>query len=65
MGLSFRKRIKITDNLYLNISKSGISVSVKGKNLTVNSRGTGTIALGKGNSIKVDKSGIRLFTKLN
>lgn len=48
MGISYRKRIKIGDGTYLNISKSGISVSQKVGRATINSRGTATINLGNG-----------------
>ena len=48
MGISYRKRIKIGDDTYLNISKSGISVSKKVGKATINSRGTTTINLGNG-----------------
>lgn len=48
MGISYRKRIKIGDGTYLNVSKSGISVSQKVGKTTVNSRGTTTINLGNG-----------------
>lgn len=48
MGISYRKRIKIGDDTYLNISKSGISVSKKVGKTTINSKGTTTISLGNG-----------------
>ena len=48
MGISFHKRIKIGNGTFLNLSKSGISVSQKVGNITVNSRGTTTINLGNG-----------------
>ena len=41
MGISFRKRIKIGEGTYLNVSK-------KVGNVTVNSRGTATVNLGHG-----------------
>lgn len=55
MGLSFRKRIKITDNLYLNLSKKGVSASLKLGNVTINSNGNKTIRLGKGVSYRIPK----------
>lgn len=48
MGISYRKRIKIGDDTYLNISKSGISVSKKVGRTTINSRGTTTMSFGNG-----------------
>ena len=48
MGISYRKRIKIGNSTFLNVSKSGISISQKVGRITVNSRGTTTINLGKG-----------------
>lgn len=48
MGISYRKRIKIGDGTFLNVSKSGISVSRKVGKTTINSRGTTTINLGNG-----------------
>lgn len=48
MGISYRKRIKLGDGTFLNLSKSGISVSKKVGKTTINSRGTTTINLGNG-----------------
>ena len=48
MGISYRKRIKIGDGTFLNISKSGVSVSQKVGKTTINSRGTTTVNLGNG-----------------
>lgn len=39
MGFSYRKRIKIGNGTFLNISKSGVSVSQKVGKTTINSRG--------------------------
>ncbi len=36
MGISYRKRIKIGDATFLNISKSGISISQKVGKATIN-----------------------------
>ena len=52
MGISYRKRIKMGDGTFLNISKSGISVSKKVGKTTINSRGTTTINLGNGITYK-------------
>ena len=46
MGFRFRKRINIFKGLGLNLSKSGISTSVKTKNGSVNSQGKYTIRTG-------------------
>ena len=48
MGISFRKRIKIGDGTYINLSKRGVSISKKVGKATINSRGTTPINLGKG-----------------
>ena len=48
MAISYRKRIKIGDGTFLNVSKSGISVSKKLGRVTINSRGTTSINLGNG-----------------
>ena len=43
MGFSFFKRIKIWKNTYLNISKSGVSVSKKVGPVTVNTKGNASV----------------------
>ena len=48
MGFSFYKRIKIGDGTFLNISKSGFSISQKVAKATINSRGRTTVNLGNG-----------------
>ncbi len=48
MGISYRKRIKIADDTFLNISKSGVSMSKKVGNMTINSKGSTTVNLGNG-----------------
>jgi len=48
MGISYRKRIKIGKNTYVNLSKSGVSISQKVGKTTINSRGQVTVNLGNG-----------------
>jgi hypothetical protein len=48
MGFTFRKSIRLGKLARLNLSKSGASVSKKIGRVTVNSRGRGSIRLGKG-----------------
>lgn len=48
MGISYRKRLKIGDGTYLNISKGGVSISQKIGSVTINSKGTTTVNLGNG-----------------
>lgn len=48
MGLVFRKRIKTGKRTGVNLSKSGASVSRRGKRVSVSSKGRGSIRLGKG-----------------
>ena len=44
MGLRFKKKIKLTDNLSLNLSKSGISLTVtNNKGLTYNFNNKGRV----------------------
>lgn len=50
MGFFFRKRKKLGKNTSMNISQSGVSFSRKAGPLTFNSRGRGSIRLGKGKS---------------
>ncbi|WP_077138324.1 DUF4236 domain-containing protein [Flaviflexus massiliensis] len=50
MGFFFRKRKKLGKNTALNISKSGTSISRKAGPVTFNSRGCGSVRLGKGKS---------------
>jgi len=45
MGFRFQRRIKIAPGVRLNLSKSGISTSVGGRGLTLNSRGTATVGI--------------------
>lgn len=48
MGFSFHKRIKIRNGTFLNISKSGLSISQKVGKTTINSKGKMTVNLGNG-----------------
>lgn len=48
MGLTWRKTVSLGKLAKLNLSKSGPSVSTKLGRVTVNSRGRGSIRLGKG-----------------
>jgi hypothetical protein len=51
MGLIFRKRRRLGPNSWLNLSKSGVSGSTRIGRLTLNSRGGGSVRLGKGLSL--------------
>lgn len=53
MGISYRKRIKIGDGTFLNLSKRGVSVSKKVGKITINSRGMATINLGNGLTYRI------------
>lgn len=55
MGINYRKRMKIGDGTFLNISKSGVSVSQKIGKITINSRGTTTVNLGNGITYRTSK----------
>ena len=49
MGISYRRRVKIGDDTYINLSKSGTSISKKVGNSTINlTKGTITTNLGNG-----------------
>ena len=48
MGLSFRKSVRLGKALRLNVSRSGASLSQRVGRVTVNSRGRGSIRVGKG-----------------
>lgn len=48
MGLIFRKRIRLTENVWLNVSRSGISLSVRKGRVTVNSRGSLWVRIARG-----------------
>ncbi|GAA0189880.1 MULTISPECIES: DUF4236 domain-containing protein [Micrococcaceae] len=52
MGFTFRKRKKLGKSTTLNISKSGASVSKKAGPVSISSRGTVNIRLGKGLSFR-------------
>ena len=56
MGISYRKRIKVGDGTFLNISKSGVSVSQKVGKTTINSRGTTTVNLRNGITYRTSTS---------
>ncbi|MDQ2627848.1 DUF4236 domain-containing protein [Mycolicibacter senuensis] len=48
MGLVFRRRVKIGKRTGLNLSKSGASVSRRGKRVSVSSKGRGSVRIAKG-----------------
>ena len=48
MGINFRKTISLTKNIKANISKKGVSFTGKFGPITLNSKGKGSIKLGKG-----------------
>lgn len=55
MGWFFRKRVNLGNGVGVNLSKSGASVSKKVGRVTVNSRGKGSIRIGKGLSFRFGK----------
>ena len=55
MGLIFRKRERLSPTSWLNLSKSGASVSKRAGRLTVNSRGQARIRIVKGLSFRCGK----------
>lgn len=57
MGLNYRKRIRLSKNSGLNLSKSGISFSQKAGPFTFNSRGRTTVRLGNGWSYTMSGAG--------
>lgn len=52
MGFTFRKRKSLGGGKSLNISKSGASVSKRAGRVTMNTRGRGSVRLGKGISFR-------------
>lgn len=48
MGFTFSKRKRLGKSSTLNLSKSGASVSKRVGRVTVNSRGRGSVRIGKG-----------------
>jgi hypothetical protein len=48
VGTNFRKTISLTKNIKANISKKGVSFTGKFGPITLNSKGKGSIKLGKG-----------------
>ena len=56
MGLRVRKSIKLGKHVKLNVSKSGVSTSVKVGNVTHNSKRGTTVNLGHGVSYHVPNS---------
>ena len=48
MGISFYKKLPLAKGVNLNVSKSGLSLSLKVGNVTLNSRGRVTANLGNG-----------------
>ena len=58
MGLQFNKKINITKNSWINVSKSGISYSIKIGPVTLNSKGRKSVNLGNGvKYVKYKKKG--------
>lgn len=52
MGFTFRKRVRLGKGTYLNLSKSGISISQKVGTVTLNSRGNISANFGNGISYR-------------
>lgn len=52
MAFRFNRRKRIGKGTFLNVSKSGVSVSKKLGPVTLNSRGKGSVRLGKGKSFR-------------
>jgi hypothetical protein len=48
MGLSFRRSLRLRRTSRINVSTSGVSVSKRLGRVSLNSRGRGSIRLGKG-----------------
>lgn len=53
MGLYLRRRTRITRSTWLNLSKTGASVSSRAGRVTVNSRGRVTVRIGCGLSWRI------------
>lgn len=48
MGISFRRQIRLSRNVSLNVSKTGVSASFRIGPFTFNTRGRSSVRLGKG-----------------
>lgn len=55
MGISYRRRKSLGSGTFLNLSKSGASVSKRIGRVTLNSRGGGRIRIAKGLSFRFGK----------
>ena len=55
MGLSYRRRKRLTPTSWLNLSKSGVSASERIGRVTLNTRGGGRIRIAKGLSFRFGK----------
>ena len=55
MGFTYRRRKSIGSGSWLNVSKSGASVSKRVGRVTLNSRGGGRIRIAKGLSFRFGK----------
>jgi len=53
MNLLFRRRVPLSRNSWANLSRSGVSVSRRVGRVTLNSRGSARLRLGKGFSLKL------------
>ena len=52
MGFSYRKRVRTGKTSWLNISKRGVSASVRRGPFSINSRGRGSVRIAKGLSYR-------------
>jgi hypothetical protein len=52
MGLIYRRRIALSKTAHVNVSKSGVSATKKIGRVSLNTRGRGSIRLGKGLSFR-------------
>jgi hypothetical protein len=52
MGWQIRRRVKTSDQSWVNVTKSGVGASRKAGRVTVNSKGRVSVKLGKGLSYR-------------
>jgi hypothetical protein len=52
MGIIYRRRIALSKTAHVNVSKSGVSATKKIGRVSLNTRGRGSIRLGKGLSFR-------------
>jgi|GEM_PF-881930 len=64
MAIRYRRRIRLGKHAWVNVSKSGVSVSAKTGPVTLNSRGTESVHLAKGLTYQTKVTGQKATPQL-